>query len=384
MNCRTCGAANREESRFCLSCGSPTTPDEPGIATPPVSAALVPKDVLCASCSAPNAPGALSCRSCGTAISGGLSAPVHLEPVVVPGGTGARPTEPRGPVHANATEVFPTTAAATGSSGIRSRLPLLIAGVAVFVAAVVVGVGLIVLRSGSDAEVSSSDRALPAETEASGVAGGAEPAVSDSTVTTTSVPVTAAITPTTSTIAPSTLAPTTAAPVETAPPSAAAVPTVPAVVAPLNSPGSRQVMSDPLPSGQTYVSVQPSFALAQQLADGLALGDWGAVRSLDPSSAGMSDAAFVEGYGGLDRASLMLLDARPSGAGFEVLVVSVALELGGSRTSLYCLAWTADPSTGTVDQGGGSKLTTLQGHVSPEAIRNDPAALAEVGRCIWT
>ncbi len=153
---------------------------------------------------------------------------------------------------------------------------------------------------------------------------------------------------------------------------------------PTGRPGSPQVMSDPLPSGLAFAAVQPSFLLAQQLADSLASADWSAARALDPSTASLSDEAFVDGYGGLDRASLLLIDARPSGAGHEMLVVSVAVELDGSQTSLYCLTWIADPSAGTVDQGGGSKLTTLTGNVSPEAIRSDPAALGEVGRCVWS
>jgi len=142
-------------------------------------------------------------------------------------------------------------------------------------------------------------------------------------------------------------------------------------------------MSDPLPSGSAYVAVQPSFVLAQQLADALALADWESVRALDPSADGMSDAAFVEGYGGLDRASLLLLDAHQVGDGFEMLVVSVAVEVDGTQTSLYCLYWTSDPGSGMVDQGGGSKLTTLQGTVSPEAVRNDPAALGDFESCTW-
>jgi hypothetical protein len=259
------------------------------------------------------------------------------------------------------------------------------------VAVIALAVGLIMVRSGDDTGVTSPDQ----ETRIDPVV--SEPEADDASTMTvastspppSSVPATAVITPTTATVtpttlAPTTLAPTTVAPVETAAPSAAAIPTIPAVAAPLNSPGSPQVMSDPLPSGPAYAAVQPSFVLAQQLADALALADWSGARAIDPSTAGMSDAAFVDGYGGLDRASLLLLDARPVGAGFEMLVVSVAVELGGTQTSLYCLSWTADPTSGTVDQGGGSTLTTLQGAVSPEAIRNDPVALGEVGRCAWS
>ena len=49
----------------------------------------------------------------------------------------------------------------------------------------------------------------------------------------------------------------------------------------------------------------------------------------------------------------MLVDARRQGDGYRLLIVSVANELGGSRTSLYCFEWSAQPAAGTVRQGGG-------------------------------
>ena len=59
----------------------------------------------------------------------------------------------------------------------------------------------------------------------------------------------------------------------------------------------------------------PSLTIAQRLADALANGDWNAARQLDADKASSPDASFDAGYGQLDRASLMLLDAKPEGAG---------------------------------------------------------------------
>ncbi len=305
---------------------------------------MLPARAMCPSCACPNAPGARFCRSCGAAVASALGPPMNLEPTDTPPGPAAR------------------------------RWPLVVAATAVM-AALLLGIGLMARRSGRDTAEPPPRRDSPAETTTTTRSEDTNPS------TTTRAPPPAVVAPTTSTPPPAatTLPPTTTIDA----PSAAAIPAVPVELAPLNSPGSPQVMSDPLPSGHSFATVQPSFAVAQQFADALALADWRAARALDPGTASLSDEAFVDGYGGLDRASLLLMDARPSGAGDEMLVVSVAVELDGTRTSLYCLTWIADPISVTVDQGGGSKLTELTGNVSPEAIRNDSVALGEVGRCVW-
>lgn len=194
--------------------------------------------------------------------------------------------------------------------------------------------------------------------------------------------------PPTSTVAPVTDPPTTTTVVATTTttPSAAAVPTVPAVV-PLRGPGSPQVLSDPLPSGASYAQVASSFAVAQQLADALALDDWNSARRLEPRRSALSDQQFVDGYTGLDRASLMLVDARAEGAGYRLLVVSVANEKDGSRTSLYCLEWSVDPLAGTVQQQAGAVglVQRVDVAVSPEGVRNDPGLDGAVrSTCVWS
>jgi hypothetical protein len=132
--------------------------------------------------------------------------------------------------------------------------------------------------------------------------------------------------------------------------------------------------------------VQTSHVLSQQLADALALKDWSTARSLSPPLANSSDATLATGYAGLDRASLMLLDARHQGDGYRLLVVSVANELGGSRTSLYCFEWIAQPAVGTVRQSGGiGRIAQVPGTVSPEQVRSDANLDATIrNNCVWS
>ena len=132
--------------------------------------------------------------------------------------------------------------------------------------------------------------------------------------------------------------------------------------------------------------MQGSHGLAQQLADALALEQWGTARALSPALAGSSDATLAAGYGGLDRASLLLVDSRPEGDGYRLLIVSVANELGCSRTSLYCFEWTAQPGPGTVRQGGGvGRIAQVSGGLSPEDVRGDPNLGATIRNdCVWS
>jgi hypothetical protein len=141
-----------------------------------------------------------------------------------------------------------------------------------------------------------------------------------------------------------------------------------------------------LPTGLPFADVSRSFAIAQQLADAFAADDWNTVRSLEPAKREFPDSAFG-GYRGLDRASLILVDARPHGDGYRLLIVSVANENNGAQTSLYCLEWSANAATKSVVEHGGvvGKLTTLHGTLSAESVVNDPT-LAELvtRRCVWS
>jgi hypothetical protein len=120
------------------------------------------------------------------------------------------------------------------------------------------------------------------------------------------------------------------------------------------------------------------------LADALAAEDWDLVRSLEPAKAGFTDGDFA-GYKGLDRASLILVDARPERVGYRHLIVSVANEGNGKQTSLFCLEWSASADTGSVvEHAGVGKLTTLDGTVSSETVVKDPSLIDLITRkCVW-
>ena len=194
--------------------------------------------------------------------------------------------------------------------------------------------------------------------------------------------VAATVAPAPDTASPSAPPTPTAAP-NTLPPDPAAVPPLPPEPGPIDAPGSPQVLANVQPSGATFAEVQASFEIAQEFADALALEDWARARQLSPELADTSDADFVRGYGSTNRVSLMLRDARPDGDLDRLLVVSVAVENGGTRTSLFCLEWAIDPVAVTVDQRGGSKLATWDGNAQPEAVRNDPAAMEIVDSCTY-
>jgi len=206
----------------------------------------------------------------------------------------------------------------------------------------------------------------------------ATPSTVPVTVTPTAVPT--SVVPTTVESAATVPAPTTAPTVTTV---VAAPP--PTTAGTVGGPGTPQVLSDPLPSGVSFADAGPSFALEQQVADGLATDNWQVVRDLEPAKARFSDAAFAAGYTGLDRASLILVDAHPQGDGYRHLVVSVANERNGAQTSLYCLQWSASTATNSVvERGGIGRLATIRGNVSSETVVNDPTLVDLITRrCVW-
>src|SRR3954452_4688742 len=111
-------------------------------------------------------------------------------------------------------------------------------------------------------------------------------AVAPTVAPTTAPPATVAAS-TTPTVAPTSAEPSTVVPttVPAASAPAASAPTVTTVVAsppptaagPVAGPGTPQVLSDPLPSGTSFVVAGPSFALEQQVEDGLAEENWNVV-----------------------------------------------------------------------------------------------------------
>jgi hypothetical protein len=118
--------------------------------------------------------------------------------------------------------------------------------------------------------------------------------------------------------------------------------------------------------------VQPSLAMAQRLADALAAGDWATARQLDPGLRSQSDEALEDGYGGLDQATLLLVDAAPTADGHDLLVVLIANERAGAQTSLYCAGTTVSGGS-TVHQRDAALLERFPGTVGIDDVRQDEA-----------
>ena len=254
------------------------------------------------------------------------------------------------------------------------------------VAAIVIMGAVLVLSGGSNDSVTSDDFAAATDLPPPTADAAASTTPATASVPATEVP---AATPTTlPSVVASTVAtaapPTTAAP-ETTPTTTnpAAVPPVPPEPGPINAPGSPQVLANVSPSGLAFAESATAFDTAQEFGDALALQNWDRARTLSPALADNSDEDFVIGYANTNRVSLILVDARPAGSEIELLVVSVAVELGGTQTSLYCLHWNVEVNAQTVRQVDGSRIAQWQTNAQPEAIRNDAAALATVNECVW-
>lgn len=105
------------------------------------------------------------------------------------------------------------------------------------------------------------------------------------------------------------------------------------------------------------------------MADLLAIGDWASARLMLPADA-LDDVAFDLRYGPIDRLSLLLLDARPDGDGFSLVLGAVGNDTVQNRTTVSCLRWYADSNA--VDIFDEIVLNTYEGVLfSPEALRND-------------
>lgn len=212
-----------------------------------------------------------------------------------------------------------------------------------------------------------------------------------STELTTTTLMTTTVLPALETVVPSVLDTTTLpspqVPETATPPPATATPSASAIqpdpVPPVFAgPGGHQVMNDPLPSGPAYAQVAAAFGTAQRLADALAAGDWVTARSLLPVDP-LDDSSLEFGYGPIDRFSLLLLDARPDGSGYSLLIGAVTNEAGPPQTSLRCLRWYADNVA--VDIQSEQTLQTYALQIGPAEIRNDPGEDAKVRTgCVWT
>jgi hypothetical protein len=170
--------------------------------------------------------------------------------------------------------------------------------------------------------------------------------------------------------------PTTAAPPPASPPRSTAV-TTPRTDVRVN------VVDDPLPSGMRSTEFAPSFSAAQRHADALASGDWNTARNLDPSLGTVSDEELEDGYGSLDHATLLLVDARHEGDSDELLFVLVANERTGAQTTLYCAQSTVR-STGLVQPRSASVLQRSSGASGLADVLANPAVVDLIrDQCHW-
>jgi hypothetical protein len=277
----------------------------------------------------------------------------------------------------------------------RSTLPLVALGAALAVVLACVGLALTVRFGDGDDEAATGS--LGGDTEASTAVssrsvtpttvGAVDTATTAAAATT--VPTTVAVVPTPSAPSSSTVsvaaATSPASPVQsptTVPPPPTSPPRSVAVTSPRNDVAAN-VLEDPLPSGMRSAEFAPSLSAAQRLADALASGDWDTARSLDPGLGTVSDAQLEDGYGSLDRATLLLVDARRQGDSDELLFVLVANERAGAQTTLYCAQSTVN-STGLVQPRSATVLQRSSGTNGPEDVQANPAVVDLIrGQCVW-
>jgi hypothetical protein len=200
--------------------------------------------------------------------------------------------------------------------------------------------------------------------------------VLDTTVALTIVPETTTPPPT----VPPTIVPTTAVAPGDDP---AATPPVPSPEV-YTGPGSAQVMNAPMPSGPPYEEVRSSLIVAQRLADAFASEDWVNARSL-LARPPADDGGFALAYGLTDRYSLLLLDARVDGPGYELLLGTVRNEVNQTQTSVGCVQWYVEPNRPIVDIVSERAVATFAGSAfSPEGLRNNPDLDAQLrSSCGW-
>lgn len=407
MNCPKCGRELSAPGAACLGClvdasgaASPAPPPVPFVPSPAAPSVVVVPPPSVAPSSPPPPPPSPS-----AAPPPPPSVPEVALPPLPPAPTVALPPVPVTPAPTVALPPVPATPAPTGAlppvpvaeylaepgspplpmpvlappreRGKRPALVLVVAAIAVVGAAVG---AFLATRSDDDASTSPGSvlTSIGDATTSPASATTAPPAVSS----TLAAPTTAVST-TVTTLATTTVAPTAPPTTVFDPTAAGPVPPTP----PLFGPGNPQVLSEPTPSGIPYANHSSSLAIAQQLGDALANDDWATARRLEPSKAGVSDGQYFTGYDGLDRVSLVLVDARPEGAGYRLLVVSVANERDGARTTFYCLEWSVDPAAGTVVQHNGvvGQIARVDRAISPEEARLDPLLDSAMrNQCVWS
>ena len=390
MICHACSTNNPDDAHFCSHCGvrivqhtgpnaeiaeliaatddTPTAPAPPSVPEPPTPSPSAPShsDQHGYPTAKPPAFGEPDVASQPAAPSPSADPTAVFSPGPPAGGPPADPAPGSEPLLADTA---------------RSSVVPILAVIAVLI--VVVGAGAFLLFAGGD----DGDDAIATPTDTAAVTDPPTTGAGDDPPVTTPPPApggtrTAAVaTPVVHTTPPAPTSPPTSPP---APPTTLAPEPAPEPPAPVDAPGSPQVLAEVQPSGLGFAEVEPEFLLAQEFGDALALEDWPLARQLSPELADNTDDDFVRGYGNTNRVSLVLLDARFAGPTTDLLVASVAVENGGAQTSLFCLDWAVDPVAMTVDQRGGQRLATLDGNVTPEAVVTDPDLLVMLASCAFT
>lgn len=341
----------------------------------------------CANCSALNAAEAKYCRACGREFADGPSG--STRPVVDD--------------HETATPLFDQAAPSSG------RPVGLMVGAVVAVVALL-GAGLVFIAGRGDDDTATADAVTPSAVTPSTVpAQGADTAapstIPAATVAITTTPPTTTppttlppttlppttVPPTTvppTTVPPSTAPPTTLPPTTVPPPTTVApniwdTPVLPSPPLPTSGPGSPLIDGAQLPSGVRAVDAHPFLLNAQGLVDALAAGDWATARVLDPSITATDDELATT-FAALDRASLILLDAGVAAGSYEMAAVEVLYNGAEEKTAVRCVQFVANGATGAVSRRGAFPITTIDGNVTPEAVRLDAATFAEVrSRCTF-
>ena len=105
--------------------------------------------------------------------------------------------------------------------------------------------------------------------------------------------------------------------------------------------------------------------------------------NVDPGLGTVSDEELEDGYGSLDRATLLLVDARHQGDSDELLFVLVANERAGAQTTLYC-AQSAVSSTGLVQPRSAIVLQRSSGTSRLADVQANPAVVDFIrDQCAW-
>ena len=390
--CPGCGEENDVGSAHCVACGRRVNAPEAGDQGLGDSVATAPteRDVWSMYASGAEATSTTGpSETTESDVAGPLPPPSGRRGDVLPAPRSADISSPAR-LHGD----HPTPEPLERSNRPRSTLPLVALGAAVAVVLACVGLALAVrFGGGDDADTGS----LGGDTQAS-------TAVSSRSVT----PTTVAAVDTATTAAPATSAATTvpvvatasappssrgsvaaatspASPVQspsTVPPPPASPPRSVAVTSPNSNVGAN-VLDDPLPSGMRSAEFAPSLSAAQRLADTLASGDWNTARSLDPGLGTLNDEELEDGYGSLDRATLLLVDARRQGDNDELLFVLVANERAGAQTTLYCAQSTVS-STGVVQPRSATVLQRSSGTNGLADVQANPPVVDLIrDQCDW-